>query len=177
MRYTASLDTLATIITGSVILLFFFIATKFLHYMLVENFEIIDYVMLTGVIVLLLAILGGCFLFAPLAYSIHNNTFFIHRRIGKISIPIEKIKNVSILAKNELKGTIRTFGVGGLFGYFGKFYHKNQGNLTYYATKRENIILLVTDDLSKIIITPDDLSLAEVISEKIGTNYVLNDLK
>jgi hypothetical protein len=68
---------------------------------------------------------------------------------------------VRTLADNEAKGTIRTFGVGGLFGYFGKFHTPGIGHSTFYATQRKNKILIVTSNDKKIVITPDDNSLAE----------------
>lgn len=59
--------------------------------------------------------------------------------------------------------TIRTFGVGGLLGYFGKFYTPQIGHMTFYATQRTNRILIVDKQGKKFLLTPDDISLIEKI--------------
>jgi hypothetical protein len=63
-----------------------------------------------------------------------------------------------------MRGTIRTFGVGGLFGYFGKFHTPNIGHITFYATQRVNKVLIVTKQGKKIILTPDDIGLIQNIN-------------
>jgi hypothetical protein len=70
------------------------------------------------------------------------------------------MKEVRKLENFETRGTLRTFGVGGLFGYFGKFYIPSIGSCTFYATQSKNKILITTHNDHKIILTPDDLSLA-----------------
>lgn len=62
-----------------------------------------------------------------------------------------------------MKWTIRTFGNGGLFGYFGKFYNAAFGKMTWYATRRNNYLVLSTSENGKIVLTPDNLEMAKEI--------------
>ncbi len=63
----------------------------------------------------------------------------------------------AIKVDNEkMKWTIRKIGVGGLFGYYGKFVKRSFGSMTFYATRRNNYVLVTMTDDRKIIITPDD---------------------
>ncbi len=55
-----------------------------------------------------------------------------------------------------MKWTIRTFGVGGLFGYYGEFVNWKLGNMTWYATRRDKTVLIETVDDKKLIVTPDE---------------------
>ena len=64
--------------------------------------------------------------------------------------------SAQIVDKETMKWTVRTFGVGGLFGYFGKFANRALGSMTLYATRRNNYVLIITTDERKIIITPDE---------------------
>ena len=57
---------------------------------------------------------------------------------------------------------IRTFGVGGLFGIYGKFYTNGLGNITVFGTQSKNYILIRTNS-QKIVITPDDIGIIEKI--------------
>ena len=53
-------------------------------------------------------------------------------------------------------GVIRTFGVGGLFGYYGQFYNSKIGSMTWYATRQNNTVLVRTIDNKNIVLTPDE---------------------
>ena len=50
----------------------------------------------------------------------------------------------------------RTFGVGGLYGYYGKFYNRTFGSMTWYATRRDKLVLVKFQNKKKIILTPDE---------------------
>ena len=78
-----------------------------------------------------------------------------------MNIKISAITEARILNSNEMSGLIRTFGNGGLFGYYGKFYNTKLKHLTLYTTQRKNRILIETSQSKKIVISPDDLSFVE----------------
>lgn len=65
------------------------------------------------------------------------------------------IKSVELIEKATLSGTIRTFGVGGLFGWYGKFANSQLGNMTWYLTRRDKPVLILKKDSKKILISPD----------------------
>lgn len=66
------------------------------------------------------------------------------------------IADIRQLAPEQLSGSIRTFGVGGLFGYFGKFSNPKLGSMTWYATRRDKAILIITNDNKRLLLTPDE---------------------
>ena len=76
-------------------------------------------------------------------------------------IKLADLAEVRMLKEADMSWTIRTFGVGGLFGHYGRYYNKSLGSFTQYTTRRNNQILIRTRQEKKIIITPDDLSLAD----------------
>jgi hypothetical protein len=63
--------------------------------------------------------------------------------------------NVREVARDDMHLTIRTFGVGGLFGYFGNFRNSVIGKIAMYATRRDKTILVETLD-KRLILTPDE---------------------
>jgi len=81
---------------------------------------------------------------------------------------INEIKEIKVLEFHDLTGLVRTFGNGGLFGYYGKFYSRKQGKMTLYTTRRDNRIMIITKADKKIIISPDDLALAKNIELKLN---------
>jgi hypothetical protein len=76
--------------------------------------------------------------------------------LSNIKILRTDIKTVEHIDKNDLKWSIRIFGVGGLFGYWGKFRNKKMGSMTWYATRRNNVVLVTTIHQKKIILTPNE---------------------
>jgi len=78
-------------------------------------------------------------------------------------IPLENVKDVFVATRESMKWTIRTFGNGGLFGYFGKFRNGNYGNMTWYATRSNNYVMIITASDKKIVLTPDEVSMVDEI--------------
>ena len=165
MKYKASLDTLTKGITIGVFVLLIVIGQISVRALFTSQADTATILVHLGILLLLFIILLGSWLYAPRFYTIANNILTINRPIGKVKIKLGDIKQVRLLTDNEMKGLIRTFGVGGLFGYFGKFHATDFGNMTFYATQRKNKILIVTNN-SKIIITPDDKNIVDKLNLK-----------
>lgn len=159
MKFSATLDKPAKAITAFIILLFIGIGSYSLK-ALIFNAPILTEILLHLSIILFLDIvLASVWIYSPQYYSVENNTVIIHRKVGSIAIPFSEIKHSTTLTDVDMKGTIRTMGVGGLFGYFGKFSVPSIGNSSLYATQMSNYVLLKLKNDKIIIITPDDLSL------------------
>ncbi|MEA5138120.1 PH domain-containing protein [Arcicella rigui] len=92
----------------------------------------------------------------PIHYTITENQLIIHRLYKDVVIEKTDIKSVSILDEKKLEWSIRTFGVGGYYGFFGKFANTQMGNMTWYATRKDNTVLILTEENEKIIITPNE---------------------
>ncbi len=149
--YKASKDNLVKIVTA--------LLTVFGLYLVYDDKYIIS--------ALIFMVLLISFLFAPRKYILHGSELIIERPMGNKCIPFESIKAIEIPDRSITRRTIRTFGVGGVFGYFGRFHNSKLGPLTLYATQRKNHVLLSLKSGSKIIITPDDLQLADAVRERI----------
>ncbi len=150
MNFKASLDKLAKIITVLVTIIIFvlvIINTMYLNSISKEWNIVIS--------LILLLIYVGSFIFSPLKYIIKTDEIIIKRFVKSVRIKRIYINSVEIIDKQKVAGTIRTFGVGGLFGYYGKFWNKNLGSMQWYATQRNNYVLITTSKNKKIILTPD----------------------
>jgi hypothetical protein len=79
------------------------------------------------------------------------------------------LKNAVAVSKEDMRWTARTFGNGGLFGYYGKFWNKKFGTMTWYATKLNNYILIKTHEGKKIVLTPDNPQLLEEVLKYVGS--------
>lgn len=169
-RYKASLDSVAFGMTMGVIALFGYIITSTTIFPFFEEPLFSPTVKEYGVSVLLLGILLLSYAFSPRSYSLTSTELIIHRLIGKKRISFSNINSTQQLSKNALHffKTIRTFGVGGLFGYYGQFYNSTFGHMTVYATQRKNMVMIFTKDGGQIVISPNDEDFLEDLNAHLG---------
>jgi hypothetical protein len=164
-NFKASLDTFSIILTVALFILFGFLGYKSIRVLMSSQGEIETILYHSSILILFTAILLGSYLFAPHSYSLSNNEIIINRPIKNRKINISDIEEVRIIPNTEIKGLIRTFGVGGVFGYFGRHYNSKLGSISLYATQRKNYILIRTKQGKKIVITPTDIKMFEKIKE------------
>ena len=165
MRYNASLDTAAKIITGCITLLF---AVIIFNYVFLKNELNSIYI---SICIILTAVYILAFAFRPIGYSLNSTHLIIHRPIADLKIERPRISSAVLIDRSDIGFAIRIFAVGGLFGYFGKYWSPKEGSITYYATQKDNLILVITREKRKFIITPknaeefiNDLKSLEFIS-------------
>jgi hypothetical protein len=160
IKYRASTDLSVKVITAGVFLLFGFISYTIIEELRNSPGNETMPALKMAVMLMLPAILLVCWLYSPAYYSINNNELIIHRPGPNRRISINTIESVHSVSKEEMNGTIRSFAVGGLFGYFGRFMVPKFGSVNVYATRMSNLILVRTRDGEKILLSPDDIELA-----------------
>lgn len=151
MIFKATLDKTAKLLTIGVTLLFLGITIGPKMFGKNENTEIP--IILSAVLFITYLI---SYALSPKSYEIKENNVIINRPFKSVIINRTQIKSILKLESGKLTWSIRTFGVGGLFGYFGKFWNKEYGNMTWYATRRDKAIMIITTENKKIIVTPDE---------------------
>lgn len=151
MIYKTSLDNLAKGITISITVLFAVIIIG--QYSIIKDAGQAVPIYTTVALILIYFI---AFAFRPINYNLANGKLTIHRLLLDVNIDRVNIKSVELIDKDKIGWSLRTFGVGGLFGYFGYFANIKMGKMTWYATRKDRTVLLLTNDNKKIILTPDD---------------------
>lgn len=92
-------------------------------------------------------------------YMVSEQGLEIHAPFRKIVIPKSEIAEVRLIPNDELHPMVRIFGVGGPFGFNGRYRSARLGTIHMHATRR-NDYLLVREKSGKLtIITPDDHSI------------------
>lgn len=151
MVYKTSLDNLAKAVTTAISALFIAIISAQISYAKEEGLPVLVFTT-----IILAGIYFAVFLFRPVNYILTNDALIIRRPLASITIARNEIISVQHLEKEKLKWVIRTFGVGGFFGYWGKFFNASIGSMTWYATRRDKAVLITTIHNKKIILTPDE---------------------
>jgi hypothetical protein len=166
IEYKASFDTLTKIITITVAIIFLSITLKTVNQLSTSQNNLKTLFIPAGILIFVIATLVGSYLLSIQKYIVEDSTLVIKRAFGDKRISIADIEEVRLIAKDEMRGTIRTFGNGGFFGYYGKYYNKKLGSFTLYSTQRKNRIFIRTKHGDKLVISPDDISLADVLKAK-----------
>ncbi len=112
--------------------------------------------------VIMLPMILLCEGYAPQRLEIGESKLVILRRYKSVVIHRHEILRIERLPDRTLKSTVRTFGVGGLFGYFGRFYAGKIGSFSLYATRLDNLFLIELVDGRKIVVScaePERMSL------------------
>jgi hypothetical protein len=108
--------------------------------------------MITFIISILLFLAG--LLFSVRGYSLDGNKLVIHR-FGwvtefKLSEFIKATRN-----RNAMRGSIRVFGIGGFFGYTGKFSNNHLGRFRAFVTDHSRSVVLKFKG-EVVVISPED---------------------
>ncbi|WP_316799608.1 PH domain-containing protein [Pedobacter frigidisoli] len=167
MEYKALLDTFGKVITAGGLIVFIAIGQKNVSAIISSNGDVKTTLIHGGVLLLFVLTVIGSYLYSTRKYSVTGDTLVIHRLMGNRVIKLADITEIRFIDSTDFSGTIRTFGNGGLFGYYGKFYNTKIGSMTWYVTQKKNRILLRTQQGDKIIISPNDMSLLDRLKASI----------
>ena len=165
MIFKATLDPTAKLITiGIAILIIGIILFPFFF----NNYKFNLLSIFINLILIMVFVISYCF--SPKSYEINAYSLLINRPFNTVIINKSNINYIQIIKKENLNWSVRTFGVGGLFGYFGFFWNKKLGNMIWYASKRDTAIMINTKDGKTIIITPDEVEKFISIYLQFATN-------
>lgn len=168
MRYSASFDTLTKIITIVCCLIIAVVIVAMSQSLISAQYFSGAFYSKLLLMLFLIAIPLGCYLFSTKEYRIYDNKLIIVRPIKSLVIELKDIKDVRLGDANDFSRMIRTMGVGGFFGYYGRYFTKRLGTIYLYTTQRRNRILLITNKGLKIVISPDDASLVNILAKAIS---------
>jgi len=160
--FTASLDTTSKIITG------------FIFLMVVAGVVMIffqnPWFAGLGVAVIPALLIVFTYIYSISSYQIADDKLVIKRPFSMFDkeISLSDIESVQVPDKNDFSGTIRTAGVGGLFGYYGYFMNNKLGTFRMYATNGKNrILIILKSKKDKIVLSPDDAGMADALQKRL----------
>jgi len=106
-----------------------------------------------GVGVILIGLSYG---YSPRSYTILERCVMVGRLIGNARIPLDDVREIRAATADDLRGAIRLWASGGLFGYYGLFRTSKLGKCTWYVTNRSHAVVLITGAKTALF-SPDDV--------------------
>ncbi len=116
--------------------------------------------------ILPLSIVVGAALFMVRGYSITNDGILIHRLFWDTKLSRQGLQSAA-MEPGALRGTLRTFGNSGLFGFTGWYQSSRLGSFRAFATDGSRTVVLRYAEKT-IVITPDqpDLFVQELSANR-----------
>jgi hypothetical protein len=110
--------------------------------------------LIVGFLAAAVVILG--YVFSPRSYAVIDRVIVVKGLIGDVRIPLDELKETRPVTPEDLKGVIRLWGSGGLFGYYGFFRTSKLGTCRWYVTNRRKMMVVVTASKTTLY-SPDDV--------------------
>jgi len=152
MYYKASLDKVSIGVSAGIALLFVIITVMLFVMPAPPDASFIRYLGVFFFIPLYFLV----WLYHPTGYDLTPDEIILLRATGNVHLLRSEITELRRVEKDELRGTIRTFGVGGLFGYYGRFYNSKLGKMTWFMTNTNNAVLIRMKSGKVYLLSPDD---------------------
>src|SRR5579871_5081623 len=80
------------------------------------------------------AVLLAAYAWSPQRYEIRDRTLVVKRLAKNVQVPLDTIRQARAATADDLRGCVRLFGSGGLFGWYGLFRTAKLGKSTWYVT-------------------------------------------
>jgi hypothetical protein len=140
MSFSASFDRTAKIISGVVCLILLAVVIA-LHSLFASC--------------LAMSVLALSLAYSPRGYVVEGRRILIRRLAGAATVSLDDIREVRTASREDLRGCIRLWGSGGLFGYCGVFSTDRLGKSTWYVTSRSKMVVVRTA-AKTVLVSPDD---------------------
>ncbi len=87
-------------------------------------------------------------------YSVRDGRLIVHGLVWNKVYELRELCDVESIP-SVTSGSMRVFGIGGLFSYWGYFQNNELGRYLSYVTDSANSVVLYFDEL-KVVVSPDD---------------------
>ncbi len=152
----ASLDRVTAIITTAVGLLLIAVAASYFLRPATDNNRWLA-ALLPSLSIMLFVI---SVLLKARSYNITSHNLEVKQMVGTtIKIPLDQI--ISVQSTTQ-RGAIRTFGIGGFFGYVGRF----NGNERWFVTNRNKMVKIETTKSVYVVSPADRESFIQQLKQK-----------
>jgi len=96
---------------------------------------------------------------APIGYRLSERELTIDRKtLWSVHVPLSQITACHPLPSTALRGAIRVYGTGGLFGWAGRYRSPELGTFAMHATNLNHLVLIRRRRRKPVVISPADTS-------------------
>jgi len=136
LQYHVSLGTSARVITVITALLMIGIPIAILIFMPLMVFSMAILALIVPPLILL-----GCYWYRVTGYQVDANRITINRLASDVDIPLGKVESIDF-DPEAMKRSLKSFGNGGVFGFYGKFWNRKYGRYRAYVTDLNKVVVI-----------------------------------
>lgn len=151
MVFPSSLDWKAQVISGLALVLLAFVAWRLGSYAWDASGARRAWLAAGSVLIVALAV--SLFAASPRGVLVRDGEVVLVRRLGGNAHPLARLSKAQRI--DGLPGALRVFGVGGLFGWFGRFSSQELGRFHLHATRLDRLVLLELGE-KRLVVSVDD---------------------
>jgi hypothetical protein len=94
---------------------------------------------------------------APRGFSIERGALRVVRPLASIAIPLERVRAVGMVDGEVVRRSVRTLGVHGVFGNYGRFWSRALGAFRLYARRSRGAFVVVdAEGAGRLVLAPSD---------------------
>lgn len=141
-----------------------------LNYSDFDQTELSLWVFIGTCLVLASVALGG-YAYQVTSYELTETALVVHRKWSNKKVwPYHRIVDVYALTSADMGFVVRRMGNGGVFGYMGTYWSKAMGDMTWYVSNRDHLVVIqLTRKPEKVVLSPEDVTaFVEAIHLKIA---------
>jgi Bacterial PH domain len=99
-------------------------------------------------------IVSVSYAYSPRRYIVSGRAIIVKRLIGNVTVPLGNLRAARPARPDDFRGSIRLFGNGGLFGYYGLFRTPGLDKSWWYVTNRSKSLVVITAEKT-VVVSPD----------------------
>jgi hypothetical protein len=165
VRFKASFGKTTIAITAFVTIVLLAVLAL-IAFVIAPPFAIAQILTFASIFVFFAALYLVSWLLSPQEYILTNETLVVKRRWKTITINFSDITDTFFVRKESMSSMEKLWANAGFFGFYGDF-DTAFGVVTFYATRLENFLMIVTQAGQKIVITPDDKEIMIKLKERV----------
>jgi len=82
--------------------------------------------------------------YSPRGYIVADGSITVKRLVNNVVLPLGSLREARAVSPADLRGAMKLWGNGGMFGYYGVFRTSQFGRCTWYLTGKANAVVVVT---------------------------------
>lgn len=121
---------------------------------------------------LAVVIVAAGWAFSNRGYSVEDGVLIIRTPFGNVRVPLDAAFSVRLASDDDLRGSLRLFGSGGFFGYYGLYRTTSLGRCNWYVTDRSRMVVLKTAGRTLVLSPADPEAFIAAVSSAAKTEPV-----
>jgi len=112
---------------------------------------------------LAVAIIAAGWAWSTRGYAVEDGVLIVRLPIRKVRLALDATCDIRLATEEDLRGSLRLFGSGGFFGYYGLYRTASLGRCDWYVTDRSRMVVLKSAGRTLVLSPADPESFIDAV--------------